>query len=83
MCQRPLLSFVFQPPRIDLGLADEYAGVEGPFRHRQRGAAAELVHVDPDHLDVQQHRSGIVGPDRAQAGPGLADVAAIKIKVDQ
>ena len=51
---------------------------QGPGR-----SAAGAEHLDPDHLDAEQHGAGILGPDRTERDQAGLDPSAIEVKVHE
>ena len=79
----PGLPLALELPGVALGLEQERRRLLRPLRHRHRGPRPQLEHLDPDQLDAEEQRPGILGPDRAQADPRPGDVAAVEVEVDQ
>ena len=59
--------------------SQQQAVVESRAQGRQRAAGTQVVHVDADDLNVQEHGVGDAGPLLLDAPPGGPPIAAIQL----
>ena len=79
----PALSLALEPIGVAASLVEEWLGLARSLGHRHRRPGTLFEHLDPDQLDAEEHRAGILGPDRLEPDPCPGELAAIEIEVDQ